>query len=515
MGYVKTVKATRARFAQLLQSDTVDPDTLYYVNDGNGWDSQSLDNGGDIYLGTKLLTAKPANPMDNPGGVFFVAVGSQGNTSGAWAATLDGLTAYYPGLKVVVYNGTGAASSTSLSLNLNSLGARSVYRYGTTAISAIPKASCTLLTYVGDASSGIWVMDNYVNSTYTVTNVPYAFDGSDTDIYGIKRYSLLAVTVGNKLSSFTTSHGTGAKSPVDLDFKIGQPLFYRGASSDVSAGATFSSTDFYISFYQFDIRYTGTNTLLTSSIGKGHDIYLEVSVNPQAGTYRPTERLLVTDAQLVQGKFYIHVGRQQSNNASYWYRCTLLASNPLYYYDGTNLISYSTWRANVYSLAIQETADWVSYDLNNQRGWIETTGTFFTIGSSDHTFNLGSFHPNDKLELSVGLTVANADNKGTRKILFKVDLIDMSEGYINVVECLESTMVSLPAASNGLQYASASLHILRILTKDDVDNERFLKIDAQEVSTQHGELVRFYNCVEDYSGTEHQHASSYSIKVWR
>lgn len=344
MGYVKTVKATRAQFAQLLESGTVDPDTLYYVNDSNGWDSQSLDTGGDIYLGTKLLTAKPGNPMDNPGGVFFVAVGSQGNTESAWAASLQGLTGYYDGLKVVVYNGTGKASTTSLTLNLNSHGTRRVYRYGTTAISAIPDGSCALITYVGTPASGKWVMDNYVNSTYTVTNVPYAFGGSKAGIYGIKRYSLCAVTNDNKISSFTTSYGTGAKSPVGLDFKIGQPLFYRSSSSDVSAGTTFDTTSFYVSYNYFDMRYTGTNALLTSSIGKGHDIYLEVSVDPQAGTYRPTENLLVTDEQLVQGKFYIHVGRQQSND--YWYRCTLLADNPLYCYDGTYLIPYDTWRAN-------------------------------------------------------------------------------------------------------------------------------------------------------------------------
>lgn len=346
MGYVKTVKATRAQFAQLLESGTVDPDTLYYVNDSNGWDSQSLDTGGDIYLGTKLLTAKPGNPMDNPGGVFFVAVDSQGNTESAWAASLEGLTGYYDGLKVVVYNGTSKSSATSLTLNLNSFGTRRVYRYGTTAISAIPAGGCTLLTYVGNASSGKWVMDNYVNSTYTVTNVPYAFGGIKAGTYGIKRYSLCAVTNDNKISSFTTSYGTGAKSPVDLDFKIGQPLFYRSSSSDVSAGTTFDTTSFYVSYNYFDMRYTGTNTLLTSSIGKGHDIYLEVSVDPQAGTYRPTENLLVTDEQLVQGKFYIHVGRQQSNDNNYWYRCTLLADNPLYYYDGTNLIPYDIWRAN-------------------------------------------------------------------------------------------------------------------------------------------------------------------------
>ena len=521
MAYVKTVKTTRAVFASLLQNGTVDPDTLYFVNEGNGWDEQSLDTEGDIYLGAKLLTQKPTNPMDNPSGVFFVTAGSQGNTADAWSAALDGLTGYYDGLKVVVCNSTGAASDTSLSLNLNSLGARSVYRYGTTAISAIPNGSCTLLTYVGTPASGKWVMDSYVNSTYTLANVAYTFGGSVADVYGVKRYSLCAVTSGGKMSSFTTTHGTGAKEPVDIDFKIGQPLFYRDSDTEVSAGVTFSTASFFVSYSNFNMRYTGTNTLLTSSIGKGHDIYLEVSVDPQAGTYRPTARLLVTDAQLIQGKFYIHVGRQQSNTASYWYRCNLLASNPLYYYDGTNLVPYDIWRANVLSadiaslakpLAVQETADWVPIDLIND--CIEATGIHFDIGNGNgEAFNLGNFQPDDRFELSVGLTMANAD-KAPRQVLFKVDLMADREGVIDVVDHLASTMVSLPASENPY-YASASLNILHRLTAEDVSRQRFLRIEAKEVSTRLGEIVRFYNCVEDFQGNRHQHASSYNIKVWR
>ena len=524
MAYVKTVKTTRAIFASLLQNSTVDPDTLYFVNEGNGWDEQSLDTEGDIYLGAKLLTQKPTNPMDNPSGVFFVTAGSQGNTADAWLAALAGLTGYYDGLKVVVCNSTGAASGTSLSLNLNSLGARSVYRYGTTAISAIPNGSCTLLTYVGTPASGKWVMDSYVNSTYTLANVAFTFGGSVADVYGVKRYSLCAVTSGGKMSSFTTTHGTGAKSPVDLDFKIGQPLFYRDSDTEVSAGTTFSTASFFVSYSNFNMRYTGTNTLLTSSIGKGHDIYLEVSVDPQAGTYRPTVRLLVTDAQLVQGKFYIHVGRQQSNTASYWYRCNLLASNPLYYYDGTNLVPYDIWRANVLSadiaslakpLAVQETADWVQYDQTNQRGWIEAAGIYFDIGNvTGAEFNLGNFQADDRFEISVELTVANIDVSSSQ-ILFSVDLMVKKEGVIDVVEHLASTMVSIPAAAEKPQYASASLNILRQLKTGDVNNQLFLRIEAKEVSTQSGKTVRFYNCVQDFLGIEHQHASSYKIKVWR
>lgn len=540
MGYVKTVKATRAQYASLLQSGTVDPDTLYYVNEGNGWDSQSLDTGGDIYLGTKLLTAKPANPMDNPGGVFFVAVGSQGNTASAWAATLVGLTGYYDGLKVVVCNNTGSDSDTSLTLDINSLGARSVYRYGTTAISAIPDASCTLLTYVGTSSSGKWIMDNYVNSTYDLVVNYMKLFGIRRSSVGIHAGSLFAFTADGKMSSFKTT-ATGSNVTTQW-FRLGLPVFH--SPNAMTANTTSNSTlTIRISAADVDIR----NSMCSYNYRRFHngrqtDLYMAVEVDAANGCYRPIKLTntssdyqsgaaasyadhIVTDLELAQGQCYLYLGARYSSGTTY-YTTMLAADNPLYYYDGNNLIPFDIWRANELStaidtlakpLAVQETADWVQYDQINQRGWYAGGGIYFDIGSgANDEFNLGSFQPGDRFELSVGLTVANVDDVTYSQILFKVDLMETKEGVADVVEHLASTMSSLPAVVDKAQYASASLNILRHLTADDVSHQRYLRIEAKEVSTQLGRTVRFYNCVEDFFGVvEYQHASSYTIKVWR
>lgn len=538
MGYVKTVKTTRAQYASLLQSGTVDPDTLYYVNEGNGWDSQSLDTEGDIYLGAKPLTAKPTNPMDNTSGVFPVIVGRQGNTSDAWAATLDGLTSYYEGLKVVVYNNTGAASATSLTLNLNSLGARRVYRYGTTAISAIPSAAVALLTYVGTSASGKWVMDNYVNSTYDLAVNYMKLFGIRRSSVGVHAGSLFAFTVDGKVSSFKTT-ATGSNVTTQW-FRLGLPVFH---SPDAMTANTTSSATLTIRISDADVDIR--NSMCSYNYRRFHsgrqtDLYMAVEVDAANGRYRPIKLTntsndyqsgaaasyadhIVTDLELAQGQCYLYLGARYSSGTSF-YIAMLAADNPLYYYDGNNLIPFDIWRGNALTsaigtlakpLAVQETADWVQYDQTNQRGWIEAAGIYFDIGNvTGAEFNLGNFQADDRFEISVELTVANIDVSSSQ-ILFGVDLMVKKEGVIDVVEHLASTMVSIPAAAEKPQYASASLNILRQLKTGDVNNQLFLRIEAKEVSTQSGKTVRFYNCVQDFLGIEHQHASSYKIKVWR
>lgn len=538
MGYVKIVKTTRAQFEPLLLNETVDPDTLYYVNENNAWDCQSLDTEGDIYLGAKLLTAKPTRPMDNTSGVFLVTVGSTGNTTSAWAASLDGLTAYYDGLKVVVRNSTGSASDTSLTLNLNSLGSRMVYRYGTTAINAIPSGSCTLLTYVGTSGSGKWVMDAYTDTTYDLALNLMTLFGCRTSSVGVHEGSLCAFTSAGKLSSFkTTASGTTVTTQW---FRIGLPMFH--SSEALSANTTANGTCTIRLSANVDIR----GSMCSYNYRRFHngiqtDLYMAVEVDATNGLYRPKKLTntsngymsgaassyadhIVTDLELSKGQFYIYIGARRSTGNTY-YNAMLTADNPIYYYDGTNLIPYEIWRANELStvidtlakpLAVQETADWVEYDQTNQRGWVNATGIYFDIGNgTNNTFNLGSFHSGDHLELSVGLTVANVDTSANRQMLFRVDLMVNNEGTMEVVDHLVSTMVSIPVAVEKIQYASASLNILRQLTTYDVSQHRFLRIVAKEVSTQLGRVVMFYNCVEDYFGNEHQHASSYKIKVWR
>lgn len=460
---VRCKKMTSAAYAALASPS---PDTLHFVNDSGTFGPDSMETGGTLYLGalpiggtgsgTPAPAFNPANPMANPQGLFFVSAGSQGNTANAWAATLDGLTDYYNGLKIVLYNDTGAASGTSLQLNLNTIGARIVRRYGSSAISAIPAGSCTLLTYVGSNLDGHWIMDAYVNTTYTLINASYTLGGFNSGSYGVKKYSLCAITADNKVSSFTTTPGTGAKNPVGLDFKIGQPLLYRVSSSDIAANTSLEASEFGISRNYIDMRYTGTG--LTSAIGVGHDIYLEVTVNPGAGTYRPTERLLVTDAQLQADKFYIHVGRQQS--ADYWYRCTLLATNPLYHYDGTNFVPYDTWCANTLQAQLAQAYRYVDTEPS---GLLQTTSTtsYYWSTALDTAIALASTTIDFDISLTLGTTNKTPFNVDVWAELRYYD--ETNEVWNNNTEVLAATstvLASIPSAdSNTTKMGATNVHL--------------------------------------------------------
>lgn len=349
MGRVKCKKISIADFAALGHKD---PETLYFVNSDGNFDEQNMDDTGDIYLGDKLLTDQPvvpspfnpADPMGNPQGVFFVEADG---TSSVWTATLQGLTAYYVGLRLAVFN--TVAGTTSTTLNVNGLGAVPICRYGTTELeSAHPAKSLLTLTYATVAEGQYaWVMDSYTNTTYTVMNAYIKLGGTMTGSYGIKRKGLCAFQANGCIGSLFNGSGTGNKTAAQVDFALGLPLFHRASDSNVSNGIALSTQNFYVSYNGIDIRYSSN---LTNEIGTGHSIYLEVDINAAAGTYRPTSRLLVTDAQLQQGKHYILVGWQTDTTS--WQSCSLLAHNPVFYCDGSRLVPYDTWRSSALQTAI-------------------------------------------------------------------------------------------------------------------------------------------------------------------
>ena len=154
-----------------------------------------------------------------------------------------------------------------------------------------------------------------------------------------------------------------------------------------------------------------------------------------------------------------------------------------------------------------ENTDWVPY---GNAGYLDAGG----CGSSLESLSLGNFLANDRFELTVGLTVGNTDKDNPRHVLFRIELCSSDPG--TVVAVLASTIVSMPPCSGDINFiASASLSVLRFVTTDDIQYNRYIRIYAKEVSTSQGMSVRFYNTVQDFSGGPYQKASAYTAKVWR
>lgn len=92
-----------------------------------------------------------------------------GTVAGTWLGILDGLTEYYDGLMILYKINIKGASTTTL--NLNSLGAKTCYIYGTVKLTTdYPVNSIILLVYSADQNGGCWTCaSNYYYTYFNMT----------------------------------------------------------------------------------------------------------------------------------------------------------------------------------------------------------------------------------------------------------------------------------------------------------------------------------------------------------
>ena len=304
--------------------------------------------------GGTVYDIKPSsNPNINTNGIYYV---SASGTASAWTGTLDGLTEYYDGLKLVVYNNTGVASNAAFTLKLNSLSAIPVKRYGTTDGSAVSIAGVIYLCYVG----GKFIESHYVNTTYNLQNVLVTINKPYIESTGIHTNSLVGHTIDGKMAPFTATSGTGTgKNVTTYKFPIGQTLFIR--EDAISAGQTTAYYTFYQAIVYTDIRYCMCNWNASRvSTTTEVEYFMHVSVDHDAATFSPLKdtrtvnNIVINDHivtksldrnELNAGNFYIHVGYRYYDSTSYPFYTSIDINNPLYYYDGTNLIEYEIWKS--------------------------------------------------------------------------------------------------------------------------------------------------------------------------
>lgn len=155
----------------------------------------SLTVNGTVYDGS---SAKTVNVATKKQGIYYIE--GTGSTAGTWLGSHDDITEYYPGLTVLYKVPVAGASATTL--NINSLGAVTVVRNATTAISTTcPVNSVVMLTYTVDSSTAYWKRSDYDANT---------------------------------------------KNSAGTSNKVGTKLFLVGGASQASSATTYSNTNCYI-----------------------------------------------------------------------------------------------------------------------------------------------------------------------------------------------------------------------------------------------------------------------------
>ena len=231
---------------------------------------------------------------------------------------------------------------------------------------------------------------------------------SYTGEYGLAAYSLCAfakTSNGMILTSFTTTSGTGQKSPVSYKFPIGCNIYFHNDTEGAYAGSTWT---LFTSYRHVDARYTaitGTNVSLgdqSTSSGKYYtsSVFLHVMIdgNYWIPYYKEgvTTEILVSLNQLQTGNYYIYLGKttQEIGDEFDKYFC-LEDNNPLYYYDGTNLIDWATrlktiieWQSTQ-DMSLK--ADKVEEATNGNLAGLDYTGNLTDSGlAADEVATLGT-----------------------------------------------------------------------------------------------------------------------------
>lgn len=128
------------------------------------------------YLPDTLATKEYVDEQDfaqKTEGTFYIegsgTTDSTAKTS-TWVGTSDRITAYYDGL-AIRYK-IGVAGQTTTTLNINGLGAKQVYRFGTTTLTTqFPVGSIINLVYHTDLNNGCWMCNDYDANTNTYQRV--------------------------------------------------------------------------------------------------------------------------------------------------------------------------------------------------------------------------------------------------------------------------------------------------------------------------------------------------------
>ena len=286
--------------------------------------------------------------------------GTQTASTNVWTGPLpDGVTDYYDGL-MIDYWLPFAGTSTAATLNLGGKGAKPVYR-GNAATSGVTThiAAKTVahLTYIIDSGinsgNGAWIMSSYYDSdSNTVDRLrdsyfrPYAGEA-------VYRYKFVMQGADNRMYPIVLTNQENAtqvaKVPTQVGLRPGRIWFYN-TTTTVTAGGLFAANTLDEAYqttagaYNFNTSAAAYRMIyLRGTYNKTTDLFTLYKDNSSPCTsyytYVPTNTANITlSSYFTSGYYYMLLGGTYSS-ADY---VSLFPYNPLYYFDGTNLIPVST-----------------------------------------------------------------------------------------------------------------------------------------------------------------------------
>lgn len=321
------------------------------------------------------------------------------STSTAYTATVEGITSLYDGVCVWLRNNK-VTSASGWTLNINNLGAKPVYQSmaATSAVTTTFNVNYTMLFIYNSTrvSGGCWdmVYGYYTNTTIAYGYLDYYFRSYAGE--AIYRYKYVMQGEDNRLYPITVTNQSDAtqvaKVPTTVGLRPGR-LWYYNTTTTISAGAVIGAQTLQAAGYMTTGVYNFNTDIATyrmvylrGTYNKDKDLFYLYNdgSSPCTSYYAqvPTNTANITLSDyLVSGYYYLLVGGSYSTK-NY---ITHFGVNPLYYFDGTNLIPVETKLLKDVEASIPTKTS----DLTNDSGFLtsytETDPVFTASAAHDIT----------------------------------------------------------------------------------------------------------------------------------
>jgi hypothetical protein len=272
---------------------------------------------------------------------------------------------------------TGAVAN--LTLNVNNTGAKNIkYRNANLSSAGVLAANRTyMFVYDGTYYQIIGDLDTNSNNYDRIQLQERLYAGG----VGVFPYCLCAMNNNQRIEAFTTTGGTGTSKVWNTSAKFLYPqnILHHAANSTIANGSVIANATLYESSPIVNLQYSSNLTTTNNGFSQYKAIYLEISFDSD-GLWSPTTTGITQT--LTSGKYYIFLGGPYNTSI---YQLCLNTNNPVYYYDGTNLIDANLIRG-VKSVTISGNGNAVTTaSLSNGTLTLEKGTTFLHAGNTSYT----------------------------------------------------------------------------------------------------------------------------------
>ena len=277
-------------------------------------------------------------------------VAGTGTVAGTWLGSLPNVTAYYEGLSFSYKIPIAGASTTTL--NINGLGAQTLYFYGTSKVTThYPVGSVINLSWSPDNGGCFYAQMYY----YSTDDYRIRWQNNITAGTLIHGYQLLLEGIDGKYYPVTQGGANVTTNVVSTaEFKIGGNMLWYESATDIAANASAGGYSLFQGYYSGNMEYW-SNRSTTAWATVNMPLYLVGTINANGNfvldnssyTSFLTQTLPTSD----DGKVYVQIGLM--GNTSDTMRLDI--NHPIFWYKDGTLKQFSNYASEAEKLVTART----------------------------------------------------------------------------------------------------------------------------------------------------------------